>query len=327
MFRRRVAPGGGGDQSVNPAIQLYTLRDIDEPLPDVVRRVGDAGFEGVEFADRLPEADPDDVVAALDDADLDAMGAHVGFRDLEADPEGCAARYARVGVRRLVIPHLPLAHYRTPGRVDALADRLDELGARLADHGVKLVYHNQVHDFVRLRRLSLLERLTTAVHPYAKGGGKPRTAVGLLGDRLHDSFTTLDGIVPVERTAFGRLVDATDPAYVSFEVDVGAATAAGQDPVSVLEFAGSRTPLVHLKDTAVDGPHGPLSDWRSVDPTTGDVDLRAALAAATDVDAEWAVFEHDDPEDPTAVIEQGAELLGDGPESTDPTASGGRVDG
>ena len=294
---------------MNPAIQLYTLRDIDEPLPDIIRRVGDAGFGGVEFANRLPDADPDDVVAALAEADVEPVGAHVGLRELEANPADCAAHYAQVGVRRLAVPHLPLAHYRTPGRVDALADRLNELGARLADHGVDLVYHNQVHDFVRLRRLSLLERLTTAVHPYPKGAGKPRTAVGLLGDKLHDSFTTLDGVVPIERTAFGRLVDATDPDYVSFEVDVGAATAAGQDPVSVLEFAGSRTPLVHVKDTAVDGPHGPLSDWRSVDPTTGDVDFEAALASASDVGAEWAVFEHDDPDDPVLALRQGADTL------------------
>ncbi len=294
---------------MKPAIQLYSLRDIDEPLPDIIRRVGDAGFDGVEFANRLPDADPDDVVAALAEVDVEPIGAHVSLRELEANPAGCAARYAQVGVRRLAIPHLPLAHYRTPKRVDALARRLDNLGARLADHGVNLVYHNQVHDFVPLRRLSLLERVTTAVHPYPSGAGKPRTAVGLLGDRLHDSLTSLDAIVPVERTAFGRLVDATDSEYVSFEVDVGAATAAGQDPVSVLEFTGSRTPLVHFKDTAVDGQHGPLSEWRSVDPTTGDVDFEATLASASDLGAEWAVFEHDAPDDPVLALRQGADTL------------------
>ena len=302
------------------AIQLYTLRDLDEPLPDIIRRAGDAGFDGVEFANRLPDADPDDVVAALTEVDVEPVGAHVSLRELEANPGCCATRYAQVGVRRLAIPHLPLAHYRTPKRVDTLARRLDDLGARLADHGVDLVYHNQVHDFVRLRRLSLLERVTTAVHPYAEGGGKPRTAVGLLGDRLHDSLVGLDDVVPVERTAFGRLVDATDQRYVSFEVDVGAATAAGQDPAEVLAFTEGRTPLVHLKDTAVDGPHGPLSDWRSVDPSTGDVDFEAALASASDHGAEWAIFEHDDPDDPVLALRQGADTLVQSVEAVSPDA-------
>ncbi|MWG33197.1 sugar phosphate isomerase/epimerase family protein [Halomarina oriensis] len=291
------------------AIQLYTLRDIDEPLPNVIRRVGDAGFDGVEFANRLPEADPDDVVAALAEADVEPIGAHVGLRELEANPGGCAARYAQVGVRRLAIPHLPLAHYRTPKRIDALARRLDDLGARLADHGVALLYHNQVHDFVPLRRLSAFERLVTAVHPYTKGCSKPQTAVGLAGDRLHDSLTSLDDVVPIERTAFGRLVDATDDDYVSFEVDVGAATAAGQDPRDVLSFAEPRTPLVHFKDTTVSDYHGPLADWHSVDPNTGDVDFDAALEAAEDVGAEWAVFEHDAPDDPILALRQGSDAF------------------
>ena len=36
-----------------PAIQLYSVRESTDSLPDVIRRVADAGFEGVEFATRL----------------------------------------------------------------------------------------------------------------------------------------------------------------------------------------------------------------------------------------------------------------------------------
>ncbi|MFC5969856.1 sugar phosphate isomerase/epimerase family protein [Halomarina salina] len=292
------------------ALQLYSLRDIDEPLPDVIRRVGDAGFDGVEFAYRLPDADPDDVVAALAHADLEPVGAHVGLRDIEDDPAACAARYARVGVQRLVIPHLPPAHFRTPARVDALADRLDELGRELAEHGSSLAYHNQVHDFVPVDRASRLQRLLTTVNPYAPGASKPQTGLGLVGDRLFDLVGRPDGVVPVERTAFGRLVEATDPDALSFEVDVGTVTAAGQDPADVLRFTAGRTPLVHVKDTAVDGPVGPLTACRSVDPGTGIVDIDGALATASDVGAEWAVFEHDDPDDPASVPTMGAAALG-----------------
>ena len=308
------------------AVQLHSLRTLDEPLSDVVRRVGDAGFGGVEFANRLPHADRGAVATALAEAELEAVGAHVDLRELEAAPADCAARYAQLGVDRLVIPHLRLAHYRTPGRVDALADRLNELGERLDECGSSLVYHNQLHDFVPIRDRSRLQRLLTSVHPYAKDAGKPRTAVGLLGDRLFEVVGQPDAVASVERTAFGRLVDATDPDYVSFEVDVGTAWAAGQDPSEVLEFAGSRTPLVHVKDTVVDGPRGPLASCRSVDPATGDVDFEAALASASDVGAEWAVFEHDDPDDPVTAIEQGATLLGTGPESATLTAPDQRLE-
>ncbi|WP_128476279.1 hypothetical protein [Halorussus pelagicus] len=71
---------------MRPVIQLYTLRDLDDSVPDLIRRVGETRFEGVEFAG-LGESDPGEIRDALDDAGLDAAAAHVGIEDLEADPE------------------------------------------------------------------------------------------------------------------------------------------------------------------------------------------------------------------------------------------------
>jgi len=292
------------------ALQLHSVRDIDAPLPNVVRRVGAAGFEGVEFAGRVTGANAEDMVAALDETSLEAMGAHVSLHDLEADPEAVARRYRRLGVTRLVIPHLRLAHFRTPARVDALADRLNDLGARLDACGSSLVYHNQLHDFVPPGETTRLQRLLTAVHPYGMDASKPQTGIGLVGDHLFKMLGEPDSVEPVERTAFGRLVSATDPDRVSFEVDVGTAHAAGQNPVEVLRFVGERTPLVHLKDTTVKGERGPLAACNSVDPGTGDVDLNAALSAAREIGAEWSVFEHDSPADPVQTIQDGETLFG-----------------
>ena len=41
------------------AVQLYTLRDVEGSLESLLERVAAAGFDGVEFAYRLPESDPE----------------------------------------------------------------------------------------------------------------------------------------------------------------------------------------------------------------------------------------------------------------------------
>lgn len=291
-----------------PAIQLYSLRNIEEPLPDIVRRVAAAGFEGVEFATRFEDADQRAVANALDDTGLEAISAHVDLRDIEADPEAVADRYARVGCDRLVIPHLPMAHYRTDSRIDQLARRLDALGARLADHGAELVYHNQSHDFVPVERPGILGRALTAVHPRAPGASTIQTGLGLVGDALYERQLTRSAGVSIERTAFGRLVTATDPETLSFELDVGGVAGAGQDPVAAMKFVGDRAPLVHLKDVVAEHP-GPLADVESVEPGTGLLDIDSILQAAEETGCEWIIYEHDDPADPVATIRNGADAL------------------
>lgn len=292
-----------------PAIQLYSLRHLDDPLQDVVRRVSDVGFEGIEFATRFADADVEAVADAIAQTGVEPVGAHIGLEAIEADPEEVARRYSLVGVDRLVVPHLPLAHYRTPDRIRRLARRLDALGARLADHDAQLVYHNQVHDFLPVTRPGALGRLLTAVNPRTPGISRPQTALGLVGDRLYDELASYPRDVDVERTAFGHLVATTDPETLQFEVDAGSVVGAGYDPREVLAYAAGRTPLVHLKDVAVDGRPGPLADVESVEPGTGLLDIPAAVRAAEDVGAEWVVYEHDSPTDPITTLRNGADAL------------------
>ncbi len=105
---------------------------------------------------------------------------------------------------------------------------------------------------------------------------------------------------------FGRCVGATTT--VGFELDVGWATAAGADPVSLLDRFGDRMPIVHLKDVRVDdsAPRGGVP----VDLGAGDVDLAGVLAAAEEAGVEWVVFEHDDPAEPDRTVRAAGDWLG-----------------
>jgi sugar phosphate isomerase/epimerase len=127
------------------------------------------------------------------------------------------------------------------------------------------------------------------------------------GGRLlyHNHEFEFGSVEESEETPFERVVAATT--RLGFELDVGWATAAGADPVSLLERFGARIPLVHLKDVRVesDAPRGGVP----VDLGAGDVDLAGVLAAAAEADVEWVVFEHDDPAEPVRTVREAAVWL------------------
>jgi len=132
------------------AIQLYTLRNVDRPFTEVLELVADAGFEGVEFAYRVTEADTDEVLATLESTGLDVAGAHVGIDQLEEDFEETVAYYDELGVEHVVVPWLDAEHFESVAAVEAAAARLATLADDLAERGMTLHYHNHDHEYTDL---------------------------------------------------------------------------------------------------------------------------------------------------------------------------------
>lgn len=101
-----------------------------------------------------------------------------------------------------------------------------------------------------------------------------------------------------QETAFERFIRETD---VGIELDVGWATAAGDDPATRLRQLGDRVELVHLKDVDADGQPCEIGE--------GLVDMEACVAAAREAGATWLIYEHDEPDDPAQSIDHGAAFL------------------
>ncbi|WP_135824133.1 sugar phosphate isomerase/epimerase family protein [Halorussus ruber] len=242
------------------AIQLYTLRDLDDTLPELLERVGETEFEGVEFAG-LGDSNPDEIRGTLDDTGLDAAAAHVGIEDLEADLDGVVEAYRTLGCDRIVVPYLDETHFASRQAVADTGRRLAELDARLGDHGVRFGYHNHDHEFTDL-------------------GGEDGGQANSGGE-----------------SAFDQLADETD---IDLELDVGWATAAGRNPVELLDHLRGRVPLVHLKDVAGTTP---------VELGEGDLEIEECVRAASEAGTEWLVYEHDEPTDAEESLRHGAETL------------------
>ncbi|HET7324394.1 MAG TPA: sugar phosphate isomerase/epimerase [Halococcus sp.] len=131
-------------------INLFTLRDIDEPLPRVLERVADAGYDGVEFLHRLPEADVDAVIETLDETELEVPSSHLGpFVELEQLPSELDATidtYVAVGCEALAVS---IGEEKLDSRasIRETASRLDALSARAAEHDIDFLYHNHHWEF------------------------------------------------------------------------------------------------------------------------------------------------------------------------------------
>jgi sugar phosphate isomerase/epimerase len=85
-------------------------------------------------------------------------------------------------------------------------------------------------------------------------------------------------------TLFDLLVEKTDPADVSYELDILWAFHPGADPAAVLTRHGSRITLMHLKDLKKGVPTGDLSGKTAPDNDvalgTGQIDIPAVIRAA-----------------------------------------------
>lgn len=142
---------------MNAAIQLFTLRDVDEPLERTIERIGETNYTGVEFAG-LGDASVSAVAAALDEEELDAVGAHVGVDELEAEYADVVETYEELGCSRIVVPSYETDAFTTAQGVDAAAERLSGLADRLDDDGFELLYHNHTFEFEDLGGETAMDR-------------------------------------------------------------------------------------------------------------------------------------------------------------------------
>ena len=128
------------------AIQLYTLRFLEEPLSRTLERVANTTLDGVEFAgfgDETPSA----LATQLDDLDLGVAGAHVSLSDLEESYEETAAAYDALGCEHIVVPSYPREEFETAEGVDEAARRLSTVAGRLETDGFSCHYHNHHFEF------------------------------------------------------------------------------------------------------------------------------------------------------------------------------------
>ena len=109
-------------------------------------------------------------------------------------------------------------------------------------------------------------------------------------------FEMIDGQRP-----YDVLLDATDPAYVTMELDLYWIVEAGHDPLAYFERYPRRFALSHVKDRTEDGA--------MVAVGAGALDFANIFAHSDQAGLQKYVVEHDNPEDPLASIRSSYDYL------------------
>ena len=215
-------------------------------------------------------------------------------RDLCAeDLAGSLARTAALGFEGVEVHDL----YGHPA--DAVRGLLDENGLVVSSrHALLPLIETGIEELAEELRVLGTDRLVVAwIEPPATAAdadvvqarilaaAERAAEQGLrLGFHNHDGELAVldDGSVLLE-----RLLDA-DGAKLFLELDLGWAWYAGGDPLALLERAGARAPLVHVKDLRNDGGpvHVPLG--------AGEVDYGRLLDVAGRAGVEWLILEQDE---------------------------------
>lgn len=129
----------------NLAVQMYSLRELTEPLDAVLAGVSEAGYSGIETVG-TQGVTADELKSLLEKHDLRVSSSHVALTDAEADLPGVIAFHKAVGNDTIVVPWVALED-RSEGSAGwlALGARLGKLAKACEAEGMQLLYHN--HDF------------------------------------------------------------------------------------------------------------------------------------------------------------------------------------
>ena len=135
---------------MDSAIQLYSLRNVEQPLDAILEAVADAGFSGVEFAYRVVDEDAEAIAKTLEETGLSVAGAHVRIDPLEAEFEETVAFYETLGCESFVIPAMDEEYFASREGIQEAIDRLEPIAEQLTERGLSLHYHNHTHEYTQL---------------------------------------------------------------------------------------------------------------------------------------------------------------------------------
>ena len=146
------------------ALQLYTVRDqTARDFAGTLRRVADLGYPAVEFAG-YGALSSRQLAALLAAVGLRAASTHIGFATLEQRLEAEMDYAQALGCEYLVLPSLPPAQ-RSPQRIPALGEWLNEVGQRCRERSIRFAYHHHDFEFARSAGRFLLDLLLENTDP------------------------------------------------------------------------------------------------------------------------------------------------------------------
>ncbi|HBV53335.1 MAG TPA: sugar phosphate isomerase/epimerase [Clostridiales bacterium] len=125
-------------------LQLYSVgADMGKDVYATLKRTAELGYTGVEFAGYFG-VPAEQMKAWLDELGLKAYSSHTNvFGDFAAE----TGYLKTVGAQNAVLPGGP--SFATEADVLELAEKMNALGKKFREEGIRLGYHNHSHEFTK----------------------------------------------------------------------------------------------------------------------------------------------------------------------------------
>jgi len=147
------------------ALQMYTVRDdAARDFAGTLKAVSRIGYEGVELAGN-GGLSAGALRTLLTDLNLRIAGSHVSLDQLENSLEAALDYHSELGCSHVVCPWLPESRRGSAQDYRRLGETLTRIGARVAERGMQLCYHNHAFELEQLEGKRALDILFETADP------------------------------------------------------------------------------------------------------------------------------------------------------------------
>ena len=129
-------------------LQVYTVRDYaGKDFLGTMKKIREIGYEYVELAG-LCGLTAKEVKAALDEAGLKAVSAHVALNELM--DEKTLDDYKLIGCEYVAVPYLGEGSRPGDPAFDQILENIRKIGIAARERGMTLLYHNHDFEFIKM---------------------------------------------------------------------------------------------------------------------------------------------------------------------------------
>lgn len=138
------------EKTLPVGLQLYSVRDfLTQDFKGTLKKVKEIGYDYVEPAG-LYGIPADEYRAALDEAGLTAVCAHVPYAEMAADLDKVISDCKALGISYVAVPYLGDDDRAGGKNYDTVIANIAAYAKKFAENGITLLYHNHDFEFLKL---------------------------------------------------------------------------------------------------------------------------------------------------------------------------------